>query len=265
MLIDSHAHLDSPDFDDDRDEVLARARQQEVSTIISVAVDLASSRASLNIAEQYPHIFTAVGFHPNRASEMGPGDLGRLGELADEPMVVAIGEIGLDFYRKSTPRQLQLEVFQQQLDLAAELGLPVVIHCRNAHRDLLDIVTRWVKSISPPAASSRGLGVIHCFSGDVALAWRYVELGFFISLPGSVTYPKEHDKVEVARELPLDKLLVETDSPFLAPQLHRGRRNEPSYLPLIVDKIAQVRQLTSETVARATAQNTVNLFHLSCS
>ena len=137
MLIDSHAHIDLPAFNDDRDQVLARAREQGVNAIINVGVDLESSRASLHIAQHYPDIFTAIGFHPNRASVMKESDLGLLGELVGNPRVVAIGEIGLDFYRKSSPRQRQLEVFQQQLDLAAKLGLPVVIHCRDAHKELL--------------------------------------------------------------------------------------------------------------------------------
>jgi TatD DNase family protein len=262
VLIDSHAHLDSPAFNGDRDQVLTRARKQGVSAIINVGVDLESSRASLHIVQRYPDIFTAVGFHPNRASEMRDGDLSLLGELAGNSKVVAIGEIGLDFYRKSTPRQRQLEVFQQQLDLAVELGLPVVIHCRNAHKEVLNVVTPWAKPALRSAGYSYGWGVIHCFSGNIMLARRYIELGFLISLPGSITYPSAGDKIEVARELPLDKLLVETDSPFLAPQLHRGQRNEPAYVSLVVDKIAEVRQVPAETVAQATAQNAINLFHL---
>jgi len=227
-----------------------------------VGIDLESSRASFLIAHRYPDVFTAVGFHPNRAFEMKESDLGLLRQLAGNSKVVAIGEIGLDFYRKTSPRQRQLEVFRQQLDLAAELGLPVVIHCRNAHEEVLDIIAPWVKSISHSDGYSHGLGVIHCFSGNVTLAWRYIELGFLISIPGSITYPSARDKIEVVRELPLDKLLVETDSPFLAPQLHRGQRNEPSYVSLVVDKIAKVRQIPAETVAQVTAQNAINLFRL---
>jgi len=262
LLIDSHAHLDAPEFNGDRDQVLTRARKQGVSTIINVGVDLESSRASLHIAQRYPDIFTTVGFHPNRAHEMKEGDLSLLSELAGNSKVVAIGEIGLDFYRKSSPRQRQLEVFQQQLDLATELGLPVVIHCRNAHKEALDIIAPWAKSISGSADYSHGLGVMHCFSGNVMLAQHYIKLGFLISLPGSITYPSARDKVEVAQELTLDKLLVETDSPFLAPQRHRGQRNEPSYVSLVVDKIAEVRQVPAEAIAQATAQNAINLFHL---
>lgn len=262
MLIDSHAHLDLPAFNGDRDQVLTRARKQGVSTIINVGLDLESSQASLYIAQRYPDIFTAVGFHPNSASEIREGDLSLLGELAGNSKVVAIGEIGLDFYRKSSPRQRQLEVFQQQLNLAAELGLPVVIHCRNAHKEVLDTISPWVKSISRSTGYSHGLGVMHCFSGNVMLAQRYIKMGFLISLPGSITYPSARDKIGVARELSLDKLLVETDSPFLAPQLHHGQRNEPSYVSLVVDKIAEVRQVPAEIVAQATAQNAINLFHL---
>ncbi|MFC2002368.1 TatD family hydrolase [Chloroflexota bacterium] len=262
MIIDSHAHIDFPAFDDDRDQVLARAHQQGVGAIITVGIDLQSSRASLQLAQHYPHVFTAVGFHPNQASLLQEGDLRQIAELASDSKVVAIGEIGLDFYRKSTPRQHQLGVFQQQLDLAAELGLPVIIHCRQAHKEVLNILSRWLESISPSVGNSQRLGVIHCFSGDVTLAERYIEMGFLISLPGSVTYPAARDKVEVARQLPLDELLVETDSPFLAPQLHRGQRNEPSYIPIIVDKIARIKEIPAETVAQATAQNTISLFHL---
>ena len=261
-MIDSHAHIDFPDFNKDREEVLARARQQGVDTIITVGTDLSSSRFSLQIAREHKEVFTTVGFHPHNASKLQEDDLRQLAELAEEAKVVAIGEIGLDFYRNSSPRQQQLEAFQQQLDLAAELGMPVVIHCRQAHKETLDILSRWVETISPLANNGRPLGVLHCFSGDISLAERYIEMGFLISLPGSVTYPSAQDKVEVARWIPLDKLLVETDSPFLTPQLYRGRRNEPSYIPLIVDRIAQIKGLSVETMAQATAANTVSLFQL---
>jgi len=262
MLIDSHAHLDSPDFSDDRDQVLARARQQGVSTIINVGIDLASSRASLKMTQNHPDIYAAVGFHPNQSSEMKEGDISLLEKLAAAAKVVAIGEIGLDLYRRASPRKRQLGAFQQQLDLAAKLRLPVIIHCRNAHRETLAILASWAKSISGSEDYRDGLGVIHCFSGEMALARRYLSMGFFLSLPGSITYPSAHDQVEVVREIPLDRLLAETDSPFLTPQLHRRKRNEPAYLPLIVNKIAEVKQVPAETVAQTTAQNAIALFHL---
>jgi len=261
-MIDSHAHIDLPAFNKDRDQVITRARERGIHSIINVGLDLESSQASLKLTQAYPDIFAAVGFHPNRASQMMDGNLKSLAELAADSRVVAIGEIGLDFYRKATPHQCQTEVFKQQLNLSAELGLPVIIHCRQAHKEVLDILTPWVKSVSNPASNNFERGVIHCFSGELELAKRYFELGFLVSLAGSVTYPSAHDLIKAARELPLDRLLVETDSPFLAPQLHRGRRNEPSYIPLVVNKLAQIKGVPAEMVAQATAQNTINLFHL---
>ena len=261
-MIDSHAHLDFPDFNKDREEVLARARQQGVDTIITVGTDLSSSRTSLRIAQQHPGVFSTIGYHPHNALELHAGDLTRIAELANDARVVAVGEIGLDFFRRLSPRQHQIEAFQQQLDLAVELGLPVVIHSRNAHKEVFEILSRWVESVSPSAGKSKLLGVIHCYSGDMELAESYIEMGFLISLPGTVTYPSARDRVAVARQLPLNKLLVETDAPFLAPQMHRGRRNEPSYIPLIVDKIAQIKDIPAETVAEATTDNAVRLFRL---
>ncbi len=259
MIIDSHAHIDLPVFSEDRDQVLARAREQGVSGIINVGLNVESSQASLKLARDHSDIFAAVGFHPNEAFRMTNGALSSLAELAEDSRVVAIGEIGLDFYRKSSPRQHQLKAFREQLDLAAELGLPVIIHCRQAHKEVLNILANWVKSFS---TSGSGRGVIHCFSGDIKLAQRYIELGFLVSLTGAVTYPSALDLVKVARELPLDRVLVETDSPFLAPQLYRGRRNEPSYIPLVVNEIAQIRGIPAELVARDTAKNTIHLFRL---
>jgi TatD DNase family protein len=189
---------------------------------------------------------------------MKEGDLKSLADLTKDSLVVAIGEIGLDFYRNLSPRPSQLEVFQKQLDLAGELDLPVVVHCRQAHEEVYDILNGWVKAA--PAGSRRG--VIHCFSGDIGMARRYIELGFYISLAGSVTYPSAGELVEVARELPLDRLLLETDAPFLAPQAHRGKRNEPAYIALTAEKVAQVRQVSTGVVADAAARNTIGLFRL---
>lgn len=260
MLIDSHAHIDFSAFDGDRERVLARAREQGASVIINVGVDLESSRKGLEIAREYPGVFAAVGFHPNDAGNMKDGDPGRLEELARQERVVAVGEIGLDFYRKSSPQELQREVLARQLDLAARLGLPVVIHCRGAHREMEGILSAWAKA--RPLAGNGEIGVMHCFSGDIELARRYIELGFLISVAGPVTYPAAHDRREVAANLPLDKLLVETDSPFLAPQAHRGQRNEPAYVALVAERIAAIRGLSVETVAQATADNAIRLFRL---
>lgn len=259
MLIDSHAHIDLPEFNKDRDQVLARARGQGVRAVINVGLDAESSRQSLAMAKKYDDVFVAVGFHPHEAAKMKEGDLESLAELTEDARVVAIGEIGLDFYRNISPRQSQLEVFKKQLDLAVELKLPVVVHCRQAHEEVYDILSAWVKA--NPADNSRR-GVIHCFSGDIGMARRYIELGFYISLAGSVTYPSAGELVEVARELPLDRLLLETDAPFLAPQAHRGKRNEPAYMVHTAEKVAEVRQAPVEAVAEAAARNTIELFRL---
>lgn len=256
MLIDSHAHIDLADFDKDRDQVMARARQRGVRAVINVGLDAESSRKALAMAKNYEDIFVAVGCHPHEAAKMREGDLRSLSELTKDSRVVAIGEIGLDFYRNLSPRQSQLEVFGKQLDLASELGLPVVVHCRQAHKEVFDILSAWVK-----AAGNRR-GVIHCFSGDIGMARRYIELGFYISLAGSVTYPSAGELVEVAREVPLERLLLETDAPFLAPQAHRGKRNEPAYIALTAEKVAGIRQVPVAVVAEAAARNTIDLFRL---
>jgi TatD DNase family protein len=260
MLIDSHAHINLSNFDKDREQVLARARQGGVRALINVGIDLESSRAALEIAKNHDGVFSTVGFHPHQASEMGEDELKTLAELAQDEKVVAVGEIGLDFYRNLSPRKSQEEAFRRQLDLAVELRLPVVVHCRQAHREVFDILSGWVKSTLSAGRLRRG--VIHCFSGDIELAQRYIEIGFYISLAGSVTYPSAGELVQVAREIPLNKLLLETDSPFLAPQAYRGKRNEPAYVALIAEKVAQVRGVPREVVARAAAKNTISLFRL---
>ncbi|MFH0942291.1 MAG: TatD family hydrolase [Chloroflexota bacterium] len=261
-MIDSHAHLDMPDFDRDREAVILRARRQGINAIITVGTDLASSRASLDLAKRHPDIFCAVGIHPHEAAATREGDLDELAALAENDRVVAFGEIGLDFFRNRSAPPPQIEIFKRQLGKAAVLGLPVIIHCRGAHRELIEILAPWAKSRGGKAGGNRGLGVIHCFSGNSELARRYFELGFLISIPGPVTYPRVGDMVQVAREVPLDKMLVETDSPYLPPQPHRGQRNEPAYLPLVVAQIARLRRLEPESVGRATAENTVSLFRI---
>jgi TatD DNase family protein len=260
MLIDSHAHIDLPNFDKDREQVFARARQGGVRVVVNIGLDLESSRASLEMARQYDDVFSTVGFHPHEASELKDDDLKVLAEMAKDEKVVAVGEIGLDFYRNLSPRKSQEEAFRKQLDLAVELGLPVVVHCRQAHKEVFNILSGWVRATLSAGRLRRG--VIHCFSGDIELAQRYIEIGFYISLAGSVTYPSAGELVQVAREIPLDRLLLETDAPFLAPQAYRGKRNEPAYIALIAEKVAQVREVPREVVAGAATKNTISLFRL---
>ncbi len=226
-----------------------------ISLIVNIGCDLASSQASLDLADRYPEIWATVGFHPHNADRLREDDLELLADLSRHPRVVAIGEIGLDFYRNLSPREAQLEAFRRQLELTGEVERPVVIHCRRAHEEVLKLLTQSSPATEPP-------GVIHCFSGDVALARRYLELGFFISFTGQVTYPLSPDMTDLLHYLPSDRLLVETDSPFLTPRPYRGRRNEPAYLPAIIEAIARVRGTTTDSLVEVTVQNALRLFRL---
>ena len=256
LLMDSHAHIDARVYDKDRDQVIARAEGAGVRFIINAGLDLESSAASLKLAQQYAGVFVAIGFHPHNAAKMKDGDLDKLAQLSQEPEVVAIGEIGLDFYRNLSPREAQIEAFEQQLELAQMVNLPVIIHCRNAQDEVFATLAQW-------AGRQRGnpLGVLHCFSGDRELAERYIALGFFISFAGPVTYPSSN-AAEIARGIPLDSLLIETDCPFLAPVPYRGKRNEPAFLPLVAERLGEIRGLSLEEVAENTAQNALRLFRL---
>lgn len=252
MLVDSHTHIDMRLYNRDRGQVLERAREAGVAAVVDVGCDLDSSRAAIRLAAQYSEVFAALGFHPHSAAKMRDGDQERLSELAQHPKVVAIGEIGLDFYRNLSPREVQVEAFKRQLALARRLKLPVIVHCRDAQEEVLSILTEWAYG------ANQSLGVLHCFSGDRELGQRYIEMGFFLSIAGPITYSSS----EIARNLPLDKLLIETDCPFLTPQPHRGKRNEPSYLSFVVAKIGEISGVPSDVVAEHTTANAIQLFRL---
>ena len=258
MLVDSHAHIDVRLYDKDRDQVLARAREAGVAAVVNAGYDLDSSGASIRLAERYAGVFVALGFHPHSAAKMGDGDVERLAELAQHPKVVAIGETGLDFYRNLSPREEQIEAFNRQLELAQRLELPVIIHCRNAQEEVLSILEEWA---GRSKGASQPLGVLHCFSGDLGLAQRYIEMGFLLSIAGPVTYSSSH-ALEIALNIPLEKLLIETDCPFLTPHPHRGKRNEPSYLSFVVEKIGEIRGMPSDLIAEHTTENAIQLFRL---
>lgn len=254
VLIDTHAHLDMPEFKDDLPEVLRRAREQDVLQTITVGIDLESSRSAVAIAAMFPEVHATVGCHPHGAGEVRSADLEGISRLSSSPKVVAWGEIGLDFFRRYAPREDQLRVFSRQLETARELGLPVVIHDRDAHEEVLSALRRVGKQHRP--------GVIHCFSGDHALAMDLVALGYYISIPGTVTYKQAAVTREVATQLPLDRLLVETDAPFLAPVPKRGKRNEPAYVRYTAETIAGLRGIPFEALAEATSRNARHLFSL---
>ncbi len=263
MLVDSHCHLYFDAFDEDRAEVIARARRNGVKVMLSLGVDVASSRATVALAEAHEGIYAAVGVHPNDAARAWEGErtLQALRALAASPKVVAIGEIGLDYYRDRTPRPLQWHVLRQQLDLAAELGLPVSIHNREATADLFDILREWVDDLREEGSPlAERPGVWHAFGGSVAEGEEAIALGFRLGIGGPLTFKNAPERREVAAALPLQALLVETDAPFLAPHPHRGRRNEPAYVRLVAARLAEVHGLTLEEVAAATSRNARQLF-----
>ena len=253
MLIDSHAHLDMPQFEKDRDQVLERALRGGIKRIITIGVDLASSLKALELAQRYDFVFCSVGYHPHNAGASAPDVLKELAGLASEPKIVAWGEIGLDFYRRRSHPLKQIEVFEQQLAMAAQFGLPVIIHIREAYKEALHILQKK-KEIRR--------GVIHCFSGTYDFAMTCIQMGFYISIPGIVTYKNALQVQEVASKIPLDHLLVETDAPYLTPVPKRGERNEPLYVTYTAQKIARLRHIDLSELARKTTENTSKLFSL---
>lgn len=253
MLVDSHAHIDDERFDTDRDEVVARAAAAGVGLIINIGADMDSSARSVALAEKYPGVYAAVGMHPHDAREMQEPDYVRLERWTRHPRVVAVGEIGLDYHYDLSPRPVQKEVLLRQLDLARKTGKPFIIHERESHADMLEIIRTAAQGLQ---------GVFHCFSGSVETAREYLKMGFYISVAGPVTFPKSGKTKEVAKSVPLDRLLIETDSPYLTPQPHRGRRNEPAYVRLVAEEIAALRGLTLEELAAATTANVRRLFSI---
>lgn len=253
-LADSHAHLDFKHFDRDRDEMLQRAEAHGVKLIINVGVNLATARESILLSEKYPMIYAAVGIHPHYAAQASDGYLEELREMARHPKVVALGEMGLDYYRDRSPRWQQWNVFSQQLQLAREINKPIIIHSRDAHAE----TGALLEDEGIPAAG----GVMHCFSGDLKLAERMMELGLYISIAGPVTYPRSGVLKQVAAAIPAERLLVETDAPYLPPAPWRGKRNEPAYTTFTVEEIASLRGVTAEDLGKICLENTRRLFSL---
>ncbi len=250
-MIDSHAHLTDRKYEKDLTQVLQRARSSGINAIINVGFDLESSREGIELAENHDWIFAAVGFHPHDASKLDKKALEELEKMSSHPKVVAIGEIGLDFYRNLSPRHVQEEAFRLQLELARRVDLPVIIHDRDAHRKVISILKE-----------SSVRGVLHCFSGDINIARQGLELGFHISFAGPVTYDGKK-AAEIIRKMPLERLLIETDCPYLAPVPFRGKRNEPAYLKYTLERIAEIVRKTPSVVERVTEENTRRVFNLS--
>lgn len=251
MFIDSHAHIQISQFDSDRDAVLQRALDSGVSNILIIGIDLETSQNAVELAEKHGNLYATVGMHPHSAKELTPEILLRFRELLNSPKVIALGEIGLDYFRNLSPHQLQKDAFEKQLDLAEEMELPIIVHNRDAYKDILPILD---------ARRGKIKGVLHCFTGDIELMHRSIEIGFYIGIGGIVTYPNAKDIQDVAEQVPLDRLLIETDCPWLTPQFRRGKRNEPAYVLAVAEKIAQLRNIFAEEIGQITTNNFNTLF-----
>lgn len=245
MLFDTHTHLDDRKFDEDREEVIERIQKSGVSLAVNIGADMESSKRSVELSEKYDFLYAAVGVHPCDTGSMTDRDLEELEKLAKREKVVAIGEIGLDYYWDDVPRDIQKEWFRKQLLLAKKLDMPYIIHDRDAHADTVEII----KEVG------YGNGVMHCFSGSVEMAEIMVKMGLYISIAGQVTFKNAQKVKDVAMAVPLDKLLIETDSPYLTPEPYRGKRNDSANVRFTCEKIAELRGMTFDELAKITLSN----------
>ncbi len=258
-LIDTHCHLDFNAYDGLRDEIVAEAAASGVTRIINPGTDLERSRAAIALAETYPGVYAAVGVHPNSTADFSPTHLATLHDLAAHPKVVALGEIGLDYYWEDSPKDVQWAAFETQLNLAAALELPVIIHNRDASDDVLAVLAAWTAAL--PAALRERPGVLHSFSAPQSAAERGLALGFYLGFTGPVTFKNADDLRHIAARVPADRLLVETDGPFLTPHPYRGRRpNHPAYVRFIAERLAALRAIPYEDFAAQTTANAERLF-----
>jgi TatD DNase family protein len=260
-LVDTHCHLNLDAFQEDLPAVLERALSNGVERILIPGIDVESSRQAVALAEKHPNLFAAVGVHPNDANTWDETTYNTLRELADHSKVVAVGEIGLDYYRDWAPRSKQQYILHQQLQLAAETNLPVVLHNRDALADLWPIMVQWQHSLEIQASPlAKRPGVFHSFDGDLETALQAAERYFFIGISGPVTFRNAPDRQQVAAKLPIKSILLETDAPFLAPHPRRGRRNEPAYVRLISEKVAELHHISVSSLSQATTENAGQLF-----
>lgn len=254
MLIDTHTHLDDARYNDDRDTMIARAQDAGVSTFITIGCDLATSRSAVDLAGRHPFVYAAVGVHPHEVKHIADEWYDELRRLAQHDKVVAYGEIGLDYHYNHSPPKLQRERFREQVCLARELRLPIVIHTREAQDDTMAI-------LKDERAADIG-GVFHCFSGDAWLAKDALDLGFFLSFSGVITFQNATMLRDIVKTVPLDRMLIETDCPYLAPVPHRGKRNEPAHVRFVADKIAEIKSVPVEEVGLITTRNAQRLFKI---
>ena len=253
MFYDTHAHYDDGRFDSERETLLPELYRQGIGLINTIGTDIPSSRASIALAEQYPFIYAAVGGWPGNVGDMTEQDLEEYRAMASHEKVVAIGEIGLDYYYDDVPREIQKHWFDRQMALAEELSMPVVVHDRDAHGDCMDMVRKW---------AGRVTGVFHCFSGSAEMAAELTKLGWYVSFTGVVTFKNARRALEAVAAVPMDRIMIETDAPYMAPVPYRGRRNHSGYVPLVAEKIAEVKGMTLEEVAKITTENGKRFFRI---
>ena len=260
-LIDTHCHLNLDSYNDDLAEVIQRAEQAEIVKILVPGVDRATSQKAVELSEQYGLIYAAVGIHPNNAADWNDENWDAICELAAHPKVVAIGEIGLDYYRDTSPKDVQIDLLHKHLNLAAKIDKPVIIHNRQATDDLWPILDAWQESLDKsdkPLAERPG--VMHSYEGSLELAGNMMQKKFYISLSGPITFLNAKDRQEFAAQVPLERTVIETDSPYLAPHPKRGRRNEPAYVKLIAEKLSELQDIRLETISEITTRNADTLF-----
>ncbi len=259
-MIDTHCHLNFDYYDEDRDTVVKRAAAAGVDHIIVPGVDIDSSKQAIALTEKHPGIYCGVGIHPNNTANFNEAMLGRLGAFSEYDKVIAVGEIGLDYYWDKSPKAIQKQAFEAQLELAAKLELPVIIHNRDASEDVLGILASWVTTL-PPTLVDRP-GVLHSFSASEEIAQRALALGFYLGFTGPITFKKANDLRRIVGTIPQDRILVETDGPFLTPVPYRGKRNEPAYIPYIVERLAAIQSISDNEMDRITTTNANVLFSL---
>ena len=253
MLFDTHAHLNDPAFDEDREELILGLKDKGVEFVMNAGCSLRSSYDCIALAEKYPFIYASVGTHPDAADEVNDGVLEEYKKMAQHPKVLAIGEIGADYYYETIPREIQLKAFRMQMELARELRMPVIIHEREAHDDGMRIVKEF-KDVT---------GVFHCYSGSAEMARQLVNMGWYIGFTGVLTFKNARKAVETAQRIPLDRIVLETDCPFMAPEPFRGKRNDPGYLYRMAEKLAELRDISVEEVHTITMENAKRLYQLS--
>lgn len=252
-IVDSHCHIDDEKFNLDRDELIANFENEDIDFLVDPAIDVKSSMEIVKIAQNNERIFCAVGIHPHEVDDVTDEDIEKIYELSFEDKVVAIGEIGLDYYYDNSPREKQKEVFRKQLEIAKKRKLPVIIHTRDSMGDTYDILSEFKGEV---------IGVMHCYTGSLEMAKRFMELGYYISISGAVTFKNAVNVREMAKNIPLESIMVETDSPYLTPEPNRGKRNEPKYVHFVAQKVAEIKEMEVNDLIYHTNSNARNLFSI---